>query len=132
MTLKPKLPLEPVPPVPLKPAADELLMALLKELFSALFTIRTRRASRSLTAVSGLGLEARPLLGEGVLGVLLQPGASEDEVVNEVDSAQGVAEVVPGVDMATGTSLSELGTLPSLSVLSGRFLRRLTLVVCPS
>lgn len=131
MILKPKLPLEHVPPVPLKPAAGELLMALLKELFSALFTIRTRRASRSLTAVSGLGLEARPLSGEGALEALLQPGVSEDEVVNEVDSAQG-AEVVPGVDMVIGTSLSELGILPSLSALNGRFLRRLTLTVCPS
>lgn len=110
--------------------ADELLMALLKEPFSALFTMRTRRVSRSLTAVLGLVLEARPLSGEGVLGVLLQPGVPEDEVVNEVDSAQGVAGVVPEVDMVTGTSLSELGTLLSLSVLNGRFLRRSTLTVC--
>lgn len=62
--------------------------------------------------------------------MLLQPGVPEDEVVNEVDSAQGVAGVVPEVDMVTGTSLSELGTLLSLSVLNGRFLRRSTLTVC--
>lgn len=107
-------------------------MALPKEPFSALFTMRTRRASRSLTAALGLVLEVRPLSGEGVSGVLLQPGVPEDEVVNEVDSAQGVAGAVPEVDMVTGTSLNELGTLPSLSVLSGRFLRKLTLPVCLS
>lgn len=98
--------------------------------------MRTRRASRSLTAALGLVLEVRPLSGEGVSGVLLQPGVPEDEVVNEVvnevDSAPGVAGAVPEVDMVTGTSLNELGTLPSLSVLSGRFLRKLTLPVCLS